>query len=246
MTRNGVGLCCVGLALLLGVSFPAAADNPWPGAKPSAPSSGISVSALGAGTSFTYGPITFSEPEFVLGAVVNGLTVNTLNGQAIPALTFGFTIGGVGSADCTIDGGPGTITYVQPPNIEGSALGVLTINFGTDVNMVTFGFAQSCSPPTPGVAVTAFDSGGNPVASGASVGANTGSGFGENRFLMHSVTAFRSIAVSFPTPGSCARFALDNLAYGQVPTIPVAGKIGLVLFGAILLVAAVLALWYRH
>lgn len=88
------------------------------------------------------GPIQFTEPEFPMGAVVNGLTVNTLNGVPIVPISFAFSFEGSPSSDCRVSGGPGTTTYVSDPSIEG-APGTLTIDLGGDGNDFRFGFAVS-------------------------------------------------------------------------------------------------------
>lgn len=98
------------------------------------------VLAAGVAPAQVVGPIQFTEPEFPEGTVVNGLTVNTLNGIPIVSLSFAFTLGGSPSGDCTVSGGPGSTTYVSDPSIEG-APGTLTITFGGDANDVRFGFA---------------------------------------------------------------------------------------------------------
>jgi hypothetical protein len=94
------------------------------------------------------GPIIFSEPEFPMGTRVNGLVVNTLNGTPIDPLSFGYTVGGAPSTDASINFGPPIQTYVDPPGIEGGTAGTLSIDFGTDVGSVVFGFAMSCVTPS--------------------------------------------------------------------------------------------------
>lgn len=97
----------------------------------------VSVSAAQAQV---IGPIQFTEPEFPPGTVVDGLTVNTLNGVPILPISFAFSLEGSASNACTVSGGPGTTTYVSDPSIEG-APGTLTIDLGGDGNDFRFGFA---------------------------------------------------------------------------------------------------------
>lgn len=100
------------------------------------------VMTVGAAEAQVVGPIQFTEPEFPLGTVVNGLTVNTLNGVPIVPISFTFSFEGAPSPDCTVAGGPGTTTYVSDPSIEG-APGTLTIDLGGEGNDFRFGFAVS-------------------------------------------------------------------------------------------------------
>jgi len=173
------------------------------------------------------GPIQFTEPEFPLGAVVNGLSITTLNGAPIGATTtFSYTVSGSPSTDSTIAGGPPPQMFVDPPGIEGgTAAAQLSVNFGQDVDRVGFGWAMSCpqSPP-PSVTVTLLDSVGGTVATSNVPGANTGFPFAENQVFMDPVLLFRSMRVTFDDLGGlCTRFFLDNLGYPPLVT-PVEGQ----------------------
>lgn len=167
------------------------------------------------------GPILFSEPEFPLGATVNGLTITTLNGAPIGATTtFSYTVGGSPSTDSTIAGGPPTQMFVDPPGIEGgTAASELGANFGQDVDRVGFGWAMNCgqSPP-PSVTVTLLDSVGGTVATATVPGSMTGFPFAEGQVFMDPVLVFRSMRVTFNNPGACDRFFLDNLGYPPLVT----------------------------
>ena len=165
------------------------------------------------------GPIRFDEAEFPFTTVVNGLSVSTVGGAALPGtLAFSFS-----SADAAVLGGPGTITYVDDPSIEGDANGTLTIDFGVDVTRVAFGFAQNCAAPsTPSVTVTAMDSGGGVVDSTTVTGQDFGFFFLENQVDFSPASPARTVEVTFDTSGGdCFRFALDNLGYDAlvVPTM---------------------------
>lgn len=94
----------------------------------------------GAAQAQVVGPIQFTEPELPPGTIINGLTLNTLNGVPIPAVSFSFEFGGGPSNDCTAAGGPGVTTYVSDPSMEG-APGTLTIQLSGDANDFRFGFA---------------------------------------------------------------------------------------------------------
>lgn len=167
------------------------------------------------------GPITFSEPEFPLGTLVDGLAIDTLNGAPIGATTtFSYTVGGSGSTDSTIAGGPPPQVFVDPPGIEGGiAGGELGADFGQDVDRVGFGWAMNCGQiPEPSVNVTLLDSQGGTVASGTFPGTFTGQPFGEGQVFMDPAAPFRSMRVTFNDPGGCIRFFVDNLGYPPLVT----------------------------
>jgi len=172
------------------------------------------------------GPIVFTEPEFPLGAFVDGLTITTLNGAPIGApTTFGYTFSGSPSTDCTIAAGPPPQMFVDPPGIEGGTGGVLTADFGQDVDRLGFGWAMSCPPSLPmiGVTVTLLDSVGGTVATATVPPSMTGFPFAEGLVFMDPALPFRSMRVNFNDPGLvCGRFFIDNLGYPPLVT-PVEG-----------------------
>ncbi len=190
------------------------------------------------------GPITFAEAEFPEGTMIDGLAVDTLDGSPLPApLSFAFS-----SADATINGGPGDITYVQFPNIEGDSTGTLTIDFGGATTSVTFGFALSCGPPiTDGATAQALNAQGNPVGPPVSVDAlDFDGGFAENQLTLSPGGSFRAAEITFNSAdGACSRFAFDNLTYDfqGVPTLPSGWIAGLVL---VLLLTGMQLLTRRH
>ena len=164
------------------------------------------------------GPITFAEAEFPDGTPVDGLVITSLDGVPLPApLGFGFS-----SADATVgDLGPGNITFVQTPNIEGDATGTLTIDFGLQVISVTFGFALSCGPPVADAATAqALDGQGNPVGAPVSADGLDFGSFAENELTLSPGVGFRAVEVTFAGDQICPRFAFDNLVYDGLP-VPV-------------------------
>ena len=82
---------------------------------------------------------------------VDGLTVTTASGNSV---TFGFELGGLPSTDALYNStGPGALTYVEDPSLEGSTLGVLTVEFGTPASFIYFGLALSTFEPGIGATV---------------------------------------------------------------------------------------------
>ncbi len=143
------------------------------------------------------------------------LTMDELPFQPVDNLsfngvTFDFKVGGSDSTDANYhSAGPGSITYVQDPSIEGNAAGTLTLDFAQVASAVNFGVALSTSSPlSPGFSVQVFD------ANLASLGVfptNTQPlvSHTEGQFSYSGVPA-RRLVVTFNT-SQASRFAFDNL-----------------------------------
>lgn len=233
------------------------------------------LAAAPAALAQSLGPVTFSEPEFVFGSSVHGVTVTTLNGVPILPLSFSFTLGGSPSPDCRFASGPGTTTYVSDPSIEG-APGVLTIDFGGDVSRLTFGFAVSggeggegrppagSSPWTGGsslratsvsalalpeaVRVTGYTAGGAPVGSVLVDAADLpGDEFAGNLAVLAPTSPFRRATIEW-TPDA-GRFVLDNVvairAAAAEAVVPALSPVGLAGLAAAILAAGLFALRFR-
>lgn len=226
MSRRSLGAATI--AVLTSLTFAAApafsqGSTDW--TRP--PDYVVSPQPSGPASPAMLGPITFSESEFPLSTTVNGLAVSSVGGSPLPAtLSFSFT-----SNDATVSVGPGMTVFVSDPSIEGDANGTLTIDFGTDVTRVAFGFAQSCGAGNPGGAtVDARTSGGSSVGSTTVLGQDLGFFYIENEVDFAPGTPFRTVEVSFDTAGGpCSRFVLDNLAYDalSVPAMPPDGVLAL-------------------
>jgi len=91
--------------------------------------------------------------------VFDELPFQPVNGVSILGVTFGFTIDGVPSTDANYNsGGPGQITYVQDPSLEGNASGILILDFDVPTPLVQFGVALSALGSfDPGCSVELFD-----------------------------------------------------------------------------------------
>lgn len=208
----------VGLSMLLPLAAQGR-DNPWKVPE------GTTVRPPRVQAPDVAGPIVFTEPELPLGTTINGLNLTTLNGTPIGATTvFGYLSNGTPSPDCTVAPGPPPQNFVNPPGIEGGAPGgQLTMDFGMDVNRVSFGFAFSCqAPETPSMTATAIDSGGGTVGSPVTVPAITTAGnpFLENQLVLQPGPMFRRVRVDVTASAAsaCSRFLVDNLAYPPLVT----------------------------
>ena len=170
------------------------------------------------------------------------LTFNELPSQPVDNLsfqgvTFDFKVGGVDSTDAARTrrpaGGPGSITFVQDPSLEGTASGVLTLDFATAISTLQFGVALgTVASLTPGFTVELFDPalmslGITPVNTSSLVSATEGLFTYSGAPVTRAVIDFNETAAN--------RFALDNLIYEPAISTPVpepASLTGLLALGA--------------
>ena len=72
------------------------------------------------------------------------LSFQPVNGLHFRGVTFAFDVAGVPSTDATYGAfGPGSITYVQDPSLEGNSAGRLTLRFDQPTTVLQFGLALS-------------------------------------------------------------------------------------------------------
>lgn len=138
-----------------------------------------------------------------------------MNGLHFAGIRFAFDVAGVPSSDATYGAfGPGAITYVQDPSLEGNSAGRLTLQFDQPTTVLQFGLALSTfGSLNPGARVELFNPGGH---SRGTIPLNTQSlvSFTEGRFD-YKGGAIGSAVITFdPTAG---RFALDNLTFRALP-----------------------------
>jgi len=187
-----------------------------------------------AATAFAAGEITLTMDDLPLQPV-NGLVHPT-------GVQFGFTVAGIANLDAHYHSvGPGSLTYVQDPSIEGTTDGVLSVIFPAPTPIVRFGVARSNMFAIPnGAAIQLFD------ATNTSLGTTSLNlvqmpTFAEAQFA-YSGTPVKRMTVGFPGgPGSGTRFAFDNLAFIPVPEPARA----MVLGGGVAIIAASMRLGRR-
>lgn len=167
------------------------------------------------------------------------LPFQPVDGVSIAGVTFDFKIGGIDSLDANYaSGGPGSITFVQDPSLEGNSSGILTLDFAAPTPLLGFGVALSTfGTLTPGFTVELFD------ASLASLGiipvtTNSLISFTEAQFNHIGTPILRAVLDFDDTAG---RFALDNLTF-NVTAIPEPASILLMGIG----VAGLGFLRWRH
>lgn len=166
-------------------------------------------------------PFAFSAPALAAKPVTTltftELPVQPVDGVSVSGVTFGFEIGGVSSADANYGGfGPGSITFVQDPSLEGNSGGVLTLTFDRPTTVLEFGIARSCiCTLTPGVSVELFKPGAADRSRGVmSMTTRPVAIFSEAHFS-YSGPAIQTAVITFPSPEVAPRFALDNLTFQQ-------------------------------
>ena len=144
------------------------------------------------------------------------LPTQPIDGLSYMGITFGFTVGGSPSTDAIYNGiGPGTLTYLQDPSMEGTTAGILTLDFSTPTDQLEFGVAlNSYDAATPGYVVKLYDS------SYALIGTFTGNTsplvlWSEGQFT-YSGTLVRRAVIGF-NEQAASRFALDNLTINPIP-----------------------------
>jgi hypothetical protein len=164
-------------------------------------------------------PFAFSAPvqaaKPVTTLTFDELPFQPVDGLSFGGVTFGFQIGGVPSTDANYaSAGPGSITFIDDPSLEGNAEGVLTLTFDKPTTVLEFGVARSCTCVlSPGVAVELF----KPGAAGHSRGVMTVTttpiiSFSEALFS-YSGPAIKTAVLTFPSAGLATRFVIDNLKF---------------------------------
>lgn len=183
--------------------------------------------------------LIFASPVSASLITFSELPPQPVNGLTFQGITFGFTVGGNPSTDATFGGsGPGTITFVQDPSLEGNSAGVLTIDFtGGPTSTLSFGVAVSTTDPlSPGFTVSLFDPTANLLGT-FPVNTSPLVFFSEAEFSLSGPQIGRAV-VTFS--GSGPRFALDNITYESIPE---PGTLGLMTLSALALGAV---LWRRR
>ena len=101
----------------------------------------VVVSLMSAGVSNAAVTLDFTE-----------LPNQPVDGLSYMGVTFGFAIASIPSLDAEYNkGGPGSITFVQDPSLEGNAAGILTLDFATPTSMLEFGVAQHLQSRDTGI-----------------------------------------------------------------------------------------------
>jgi hypothetical protein len=147
--------------------------------------------------------LTFDELDYQL---VDGLNVN--------GVTFGFQ-----SGDAWYHGPTplGTLTYIQPPELEGSAMGTLTLTFDQPTTVVKFGVALGGYIPIPdplpaGATVDLYRPGKGRIRQNITLQTSHNPDYSEGLFS-YSGPAVKTVVITFDWQSGATRFMLDNLEF---------------------------------
>ena len=162
---------------------------------------------MSAGAAQAASTLTFDE-----------LPLQSVDGLSYEGVTFGFTVGGSPSTDAYYGGdiGPDPITYLQGKSLEGTARGILTLDFASPTNLLEFGIAMNTITPATGAyTVELFDK------SLGSIGIISENMYplihwSEDKFS-YSGTLVSRAAISFNGQYATRRFAVDNLSTNTIP-----------------------------
>lgn len=141
-----------------------------------------------------------------------------VDGLTFGGVTFGFEIGGASSEDAFYNRlGPGTLTFVDDPSLEGNSSGTLTLTFEEPTTTLSFGVARLCvCTMTPGVSVELFRSGPDGATTTSTTTLTTESlvefGFSEALFSYKGPKITKAV-ITFPEPETAPRFVVDNLTF---------------------------------
>ncbi|MHC4558541.1 MAG: hypothetical protein ACYTFW_08945 [Planctomycetota bacterium] len=184
----------------------------------------ILVGLMSAGAADAAVTLTFGE-----------LPLQPVDGLSYMGVTFGFTVGGSPSTDALYNTiGPGAVTYLQDPVLEGDAAGILTLDFGPlPTDQLQFGIAlNTYNAVTAGYTVELFDT------SLVSLGTFSGNTYplivwAEDQFTYSGAPISRAV-IDF-NEQAVTRFAVDNLTFNPVtapaPGAVLLGSIGVGLVG---------------
>ncbi len=143
------------------------------------------------------------------------LPFQPVDGLSFQGVNFSFEIGGVPSSDAHYNSfGPGWVTHVQDPSLEGSAFGTLSLEFDKPTTIIEFGVTQSCGGPSipDAVTVTLHRLGKGFVRETVDLTLDPLVSFVEGQYAYRGPAA-KTMVVDFTD--SCGRFAFDNLVYHE-------------------------------
>jgi len=157
------------------------------------------------------------------------LPFQAVDGLTFAGVTYDFKVGGLDSIDASFNsGGPGALTYVQDPSLEGDANGILTLDFATPTLDLAFGVALNTGANlSPGFQVSLFDPALALIATLPVPTQNLLGAFTEGQFSISGTPISRAVLDFNHT----SRFALDNLTYNPVPLPAAIWLLGSALLG---------------
>jgi hypothetical protein len=162
----------------------------------------VLMSAGAANAAFT---LTFDE-----------LPTQPVNGLSYSGVTFDFKVGGSPSTDAVYNGiGPGTLTYLQDPSLEGTTAGILTLDFATPTDTLEFGVALNSYNAVPTAYIVKLYDSSYTLIDTFIGGTSPLVLWSEGQFT-YSGTMVRRAVIGF-NKQVANRFALDNLTINPIP-----------------------------
>ena len=182
------------------------------GADPKVPTAALTPAA----------PVNIPNANIVTTVTFDEVPTQPVNGLTVAEVTYGFTVNGVASTDANYASfGPNLVNFLQDPVLEGTASGILTLDFSVPVDSIQFGLARSIQAPvTNGVEVRLFDSAGNPAGT-FPLNLITPVSFAEIQFTYNGLPVQRmeiDLTVASAAQGG-SRFAIDNLIYNTAMAV---------------------------
>ncbi len=160
---------------------------------------------MSAGAAEAASTLTFDE-----------LPYQSVDGLSYGGVTFGFTVSGSPSTDAYYGAiGPESLMYLQDSSLEGSARGILTLDFASPINTLEFGIALNTKNSVTGAyTVELFD---DSLGSLGIISGNTDPlvCWSEGQFT-YSGTAISRAVIDF-NEQFARRFAIDNLSTNTIP-----------------------------
>lgn len=172
----------------------------------------------------TFGTTSAAPITLTFDEVTTPPSPTPVNGLSVMGVTFGFTVGGMASADARYGAeGPGSFTFIDGRVLEGDAAGLLTLNFSSPTPILAFGVGlSSFASVMPGFTVELFGAAMEPLGVFAvNTSPQEAGGISEAQFMFSAAPVSRAVInfnESFPpiVPG-VRRFALDNLTFDSAP-----------------------------
>jgi hypothetical protein len=152
------------------------------------------------------------------------LPTQPVDGLSYMGVTFGFKVDGSPSTDAVYNGiGPGNLTYLQDPTLEGTSAGILTLDFSAPTDLLEFGVALNSYFDTAlAYVVKLYDS--SYALSGTFIGDTSPLVLWSEGLFTYSGAPVSRAVISFNEQAG-SRFAIDNLTFNPGNTIPAPGAV---------------------
>lgn len=142
------------------------------------------------------------------------ITPTSCEGLTLDGVAYSFTVAGSPSLDCTAGTlvGPGNSNQITPPNIEGTAAGVVHVTFSVPTTRFSFGVAEeTTTPQNNSVVVNLYRPGtAGLLREEVAMSTTRDPNWVGGRYT-YDGPAIKTVTIQFN--GKFNRFALDNMSY---------------------------------